>query len=159
MEEIMQDLGYQRYLESSIMDKMFVKNIMFDNQVFMSTDFIRNLAGELAEVITDEAEVEYEHSTSTIFVKADTTPDKVYMAMYITIGGFIANGYYTDPIDLHPVSFLNTLATSKISFANANKDICSAMQDFLSYYREPVRLTGFFKVIQLSPNEFNIILN
>ena len=79
MEEVMNDLGYQHSLETSIGDKMKIKSLIFNNAVYMAMIFPELLKDSLRP--NGKAEVEYEGSTSILHVKGPFTIYDVQMAM------------------------------------------------------------------------------
>ena len=148
MEEIMNDLGYQRSLEISIDDKMKIRSLIFNNAVYMAMIFPELLKDSLRP--SGKAEVEYEGSTSILHVKGPFTIYDVQMAMCRALAISIQSGSDQE------VNFFSNLVVQKMQETGMNS--CDAMNEVLKYIQNPLLLQGFFKVITMNTGEFQIHL-
>lgn len=148
MEEVMNDLGYQHSLETSIGDKMKIKSLIFNNAVYMAMIFPEILKDSLRP--NGKAEVEYEGSTSILFVKGPFTIYDVQMAMCRALAISIQSGSDQD------TNFFSNLVIQKMQETGMNS--CDSMNEILKYIKNPLLLQGFFKVITMTTGEFQIHL-
>lgn len=148
MEEVMNDLGYQHSLETSIGDKMKIKSLIFNNAAYMAMIFPELLKDSLRS--NGKAEVEYEGSTSILHVKGPFTIYDVQMAMCRALAISIQCGSDLD------TDFFSNLVIQKMQETGMNS--CDSMNEILKYIKNPLLLQGFFKVITMTTGEFQIHL-
>ena len=148
MEEVMNDLGYQHSLETSIGDKMKIKSLIFNDAAYMATIFPELLKDSLRS--NGKAEVEYEGSTSILHVKGPFTIYDVQMAMCRALAISIQCGSNLD------TDFFSNLVIQKMQETGMNS--CDSMNEILKYIKNPLLLQGFFKVITMTTGEFQIHL-
>lgn len=148
MEEVMNDLGYQHSLETSIGDKMKIKSLIFNNAAYMAIIFPELLKDSLRS--NGKAEVEYEGSTSILHVKGPFTIYDVQMAMCRALAISIQCGSDQD------IDFFSNLVIQKMQETGMNS--CDSMNEILKYIKNPLLLQGFFKVITMTTGEFQIHL-
>ena len=149
MEEVMNDTGYQQSLESMIIHKMLIRDLIFKDPVYMTMALCELLADNLRNL--GKVEVEYEGSTSILHVKGQFSFMDVTVAMCNALAIAIRTGSSERGI------FMQVLVHQLIT--TAGQDTCSAMNILLDYIKNPTKLHGFFKVFNIANNEFQNLLN
>lgn len=149
MEEIMNDLGYQKSLESTINYKMMIRDLIFNDPIYMTMVFCELLVDSLRPV--GQAEVEYEGSTSILHVKGPFNTIDVDYAMCRALAIAVQTGTTSGG-----GIFMDTLINQLIATTRA--DTCTCMNLLFNYIKNPMLFNGFFKVLTIVPGEFQIHL-
>ena len=139
MDEVMNDIGYQQSLENMIEHKMLIRDLILKDP----------LKGFLKEF--GEAEVEYEGSTSVLYVKGPFTFYNMTAAMCKALASAIKLGGNDTG------SFMQILVRQLI--ATTGQDTCTCMGIILDYVNNPIKLNGFFKIFNIASGEYQVWLN
>ena len=148
MEEIMNDLGYQKSLEDVLNHKMLIRDLIFSDPIYMTMVFCELLVDSLRPV--GQAEVEYEGSTSILHVKGPFNTIDIDYAMCRALAIAVRTGSNEKGI------FMDILIHQLITTTGA--DTCTCMNLLLNYIKNPILFNGFFKVLTIVPGEFQIHL-
>ena len=149
MEEVMNDIGYQQSLENMIYHKMLIQDLIFKNPIFMTMVFCEIFKGYLSSI--GEAEVEFEGSTSTLHVKGHFSFDDVNIAMCGTLAMTIYAHANNDG------KFMDLLVERLM--ATSGQDFCTCMGIIMRYVKDPTKMHGFYKVLNIAQDEFQILLS
>lgn len=149
MDEVMNDIGYQQSLENMIEHKMLIRDLILKDPIYMAMVFCDLLKGFLKEF--GEAEVEYEGSTSVLYVKGPFTFYNMTAAMCKALASAIKLGGNDTG------SFMQILVRQLI--ATTGQDTCTCMGILLDYVNNPIKLNGFFKIFNIASGEYQVWLN
>lgn len=154
------DAGYQKILERAISDKMVITSLIYENPGYLLVDFLNKLKSNIESLCNNTVEVDYYGSASTIFVRGETTPAEVQVAMCQTLAEAIKNDtVYTGGIEwcsYEYLSIMNIMTMNRIRTQGVT--VCDAMADVMKYLQNPAELAGFFKIVTIEPGQVNIIL-